>query len=157
MANLMILKKVKPSAHYVSVSCPASSNNGNVFVLGANTAGVYAVTAPNAVTDEGMVILADEGLSYEAQLTADEKVFSTGEIVRCLQMELNDVIDIAVSNVTATAALAVGKVVVPKAGVSKMECLAALAGTEVLAFIIESLYTKAGVAMVSLRCIRTQK
>jgi len=157
-SNLMILNKVKATAHIADVVAPASTYNGYVVVLGVKgTDGTYTTAAPAAVTDEGMVVIADEGLSYEAEKTIDDRVIATGEVVRAYQMELGDIISIPQANITATSALADAKVVVPNAGAAKMECLATLAGTEVLAFIIEDLYTKAGVLMAKLRCIRTQK
>lgn len=157
-SNLMELKKIKATQHIVDVVAPASLYNGHVVVLGAKgTDGTYTVAAPAAVTNEGMVIIADIALSYEAEKLMNDKVIATGEVVRAYVPELGNVICIPQANITATAALAVGKVVVPKANALQMECLAAFAGTEVLGFIIESLYTKAGVAMAQLRCIRTEK
>lgn len=157
-SNLMELKKIKATQHIVDVVAPASLYNGHVVVLGTRgTNGTYAAAAPAAVTDEGMVVIADIAMSYEAEKLMNDKVIATSEIVRAYVMELGNVICIPVANVTATAALAVGKVVVPKQGALQMECLAAFAGTEVLGFVIESLYTKAGVAMVQLRCTRTEK
>ena len=157
-SNLMELQKIKATQHVVDIIAPASLYNGHVVVLGARgTDGTYTVAAPTAVTDEGMVLIADIGLSYEAEKMMDDKVIATGEVVRAYVPELGNVVSIPVANVTVTSALAVGKVVVPKASALQMECLADFAGTEVLGFIIEKLYTKAGVSMVQLRCVRTQK
>ncbi len=157
-SNLMELQKIKATQHVVDVVAVNGLYNGNVVVLGTRGSdGTYSVAAPTGVAVEGMVLVADIGLSYEAEKMMNDKVIATGEVVRAYVMELGNVISIPVANVTATSALAVGKVVVPKANALPMECLAALAGTEVLAFIIEALYSKAGVAMVKLRCIRTEK
>jgi hypothetical protein len=156
--NLMILNKIKATAHIVDVVAPASLENGHVVVLGAKgTDGTYTVAAPNAVTDEGMAIIADCGLSYEAEKTVNDRVIATGEVVRAYVPELGDVISIPVSNITATVAVAATKIVVPKASATKMECLNAFAGTEVMGFVVESVYTKNGISMAKLRCIRTQK
>jgi hypothetical protein len=156
--NLIIMNKVSATAHYVDIVAPASSMNGYINVLGTKgTDGTYTVAAPAAVTDEGMCVLCDVSLPYEVEKEANDYVISTGEVVRALIPSLGDVISIPQSSITATAALAAGKVVVPKAGASKPECLAAFAGTEVLGFVIEKLYVKNSINMAQLRCVRTQK
>jgi hypothetical protein len=155
MSNLVVLNKIGAKAHIVDVVAPASCANGYIVVLGTQNATTkyYACAAPAAVTDKSMAMVLAVPLSYEAQLTEDEFVIATGAIVRAYQLEKGDVVSIPVANITATAALAVAKFVVPKATFMKMECLDALGGTEVLGFKIEELYTKSGVAMAKLRCI----
>ena len=64
------------------------------------------------------------------------------------------VVSIPVANVTNTSALGVGKFVVPKAGAMKPECLDTLATDEEVVFVIDELFTKAGVPMVKIRCIK---
>jgi histidinol-phosphate/aromatic aminotransferase/cobyric acid decarboxylase-like protein len=156
MANLFIEHKVKPSAHYVDVVAPAGLVNGNIVVLGAQSATdkTYTVGANAAATDLSMVIVCNPNLPYGAEVVENETVISTGEVVRARVVELGDVESYPVANVTATAALAVGKVVVPKVGVVKMECLAAAVGTEAIIYKIEELFTKAGVPLVKLRCVK---
>lgn len=158
-SNLIVLNKIKSTAHIQSIVLPASAYNGYVYVLGTrNSNGTYSVAAPTAVTDEGMVVLLDEDIGYNAEyVSMGDVTFASGEIRRAYHMELGNVISIPQANITATVALGVGKVVVPNAGAAPMECLAAFAGTEVLGFEIEELYTKAGVSMARLRCVRTQK
>jgi hypothetical protein len=155
MANLTILNKVSGNASIFDVVAPAGLTNGNVVVLGTQaTNKTYACAAPAAVTDNGMVLVATVSLPYEVEKLENDYTIATGEIVRTYVPYVGMVVSIPVANVTATAALAVGKVVVPKAGALKMECLAAPAGTEVLIFNIDEMFTKAGVAMVKLRCIK---
>jgi len=157
MSNLIVLNKISATAHIVDVVAPATVTNGNVVVLGTQASDkTYACAAPAAVTDKGMALVMGVNLPYGVEYTEDLYTITTGEIIRAYIPQLGDVVSIPVANVTATAALAVGKVVVPKATFLKMECLAAVAGTEVLVWIIEELYTKAGVALVKLRCIKTQ-
>jgi hypothetical protein len=157
-SNTLVMKKIKATAHYVDVVAISGLYNGYVAVLGAKGSdGTYTIAANGAVTDEGFCVIVDEGLSYEAEKTIDSRVFTVGEILRAVLPELGDIIDIPVANVTATAALQVGRVIVPKGTALPMECLASFAGTEVLGFSIEKLYTKNGISMVSMRCTRTQK
>ena len=155
MANLFILNKVKATAHYVDVVAPAEVTNGNIVVLGTqNSDKTYACAANGAVTDKGMAIICNPNLPYGAEVLENEVSISTGEVVRARIVELGDVESYPVANITATVALAVNEVVVPKATALKQECLAAFAGTEVLGYIIDELYTKAGVPMVKLRAIK---
>jgi hypothetical protein len=154
----MELQRIKATQHIFDISAPAGLYNSNVVTLGARaTDGTYSVAAPVSTADVGMVVVADIGLSYEIEKKMKDKVIATGEIVRAYMMELGNKIGVPVANILATSALAVGKVVVPKAANLQLECLASLEGSEVLAFVIESLYTKNGNAMVLLRCIKTEK
>ena len=154
-SNLFILNKVKATAHYVDVVAPAGIYNGYIVVLGTKNAdGTYACAANGAVTDKGMAIICNPNLPYGAEVVENDTVIATGEIVRARIVELGDEESYPVANITATAALAAGKVVVPKATALPMECLAAFAGTEILGYVIESLYTKAGVPMAKLRAIK---
>lgn len=155
MANLFILQKVSATAHYVDVVAPAGTTNGNILVLGTQASDkTYASAANGAVTDKGMVIVCNPNLPYGAEVVDNDTTIATGEIVRCRIVELGDVESYPVANITATVALAQNKIVVPKATALKMECLAAFAGTEVIGYIIDELFTKAGVPMVKLRAIK---
>jgi hypothetical protein len=155
MANLTILNKIKATAHYVDVVAPASLTNGNIVVLGEQAADkTYACAANAAVTDKGMAIVCTVPLPYEVEKLENDYTIATGEIVRARIIELGDVESYPVANFTATVALAVGKVIVPKAGALKMECLAAPAGTEAVVYAIDEMFTKAGVPMVKIRCTK---
>ncbi|MDD4778999.1 MAG: hypothetical protein PHT02_00150 [Tissierellia bacterium] len=157
MANLFIENKVKATAHYVDVVAPAGVTNGNIVVLGTQASDkTYACAANTAVTDAGMVIICNPNLPYGAEVVENDTTIATGEIVRARVVELGDVESYPVANITATVALAQNKIVVPKAGALKMECLAAAAGTESIVYIIDELFTKAGVSMVKIRCIKAQ-
>lgn len=155
MANLFIEQKVKATAHYVDLIAPAGVTNGNIVVLGTQASDkTYACAANGAVTDTGMVIVCNPNLPYGAEVVENDTTIATGEIIRGRFVELGDVESYAVANITATVALAVGKIVVPKATALKLECVNAAAGTESLVYIIDQLFTKAGVPMVKLRCIK---
>ena len=157
MANLFIEQKVKATAHYVDLVAPSSVTNGNIVVLGTQASDkTYACAANVAVSDTQMAIVCNPNLPYGAEITENETTIATGEIIRGRIVELGDVESYPVANITATVALAQNKVVVPKAGVLKMECLAAAVGTESLVYIIDELFTKAGVPLVKLRCIKAQ-
>lgn len=157
MANLFILQKVSGQAHYVDIVAPATITNGNIVVLGTQaTDKTYACAANAAVTDAGMVIVCNPNIPYAAETVENDTVIATADIARARIPALGDVESYPVANITATVALAVGKVVVPKAAALKMECLAAAVGTEAIIYIIDELFTKAGVSMVKLRCIKAQ-
>ncbi|HEY5588892.1 MAG TPA: hypothetical protein VIK86_08055 [Candidatus Paceibacterota bacterium] len=155
MANLFIGNKIKGTAHYTDCVAPAGLTNGNFVSLGAQNADkTYATAAPVAVTDKGIQIVCMIGVPYEAELFENDYVIATGEVVRSRTPELGDVESYPVANFTATVALAVAKFIVPKAGALKGECLAALGGTESVGYVIDELYTKAGIPMVKIRCIK---
>lgn len=155
MANLIVLNKVSAAATYVDVAAPASYANGYLATLGTqNSAGYYACAAPTAITDLGVVMVLAVPLSYEAQYVENDYAISTGEIVRAIVPYTGFVVSVPVANITASVALAVGKYVIPVAGAGKMESADALGGTESVAFIIDGLYTKSGVSMAKIRCIK---
>lgn len=155
MANQIVLNNIKATASIKNVVAPASTINGSILVLGAQNADkTYAGAAPVAVTDKGMVIVLEVPFSYEVEKLDNDFVIATGAVVRCYIPELGDAISIPTANITATSALAVGKFVVPKAGVSTQECLAAFMGTEILGYIIDEMYTKAGIPMTKIRAIK---
>ena len=155
--NQMILSKVKNSAHYFDCVAIASLNNGHFVTLGARgTNGTYTVTAPAAITDLGVVIVCEVPLSYEAQLTENEFVIATGAVIRTRIPELGDVECYATANYTATATATAGHFVIIDAATSKPEIVAALGGTESIAYEIKEAFTKAGVAMIKIQCIKAQ-
>ena len=155
--NLFILQKVGANSHYVDLVAPAGVTNGNLVVIGIqNSDKTYACAANSAVTDTGMVIVCNPNLPYGAEVIENDTVIETSEVIRGRFVVLGDVESYAVAVITATVALAVGKIVVPKAAALKMECLAAAAATESLVYIIDELFTKAGVPMVKIRCIKAQ-
>ena len=154
MANLTVIHKLSATASLVDVVAPASLANGHIVVLGTqNSNKTYACAANSAVTDLGMVFVAEVPLSYEAEKVENDFTIATGAVVRAIVPYVGFTVSIATANITATSAIAVGKVVVPKAAATKMECLASAVGTEVVKFIIDEVYTKSGVAMTKIRCI----
>lgn len=155
MANLTILNKISANANYFDAVAPASVTNGNIVVLGTQAADkTYACAANSAATDKSMAIVCTVALPYEVEKLENDYTITTGEIIRVRVPELGDVESYPVANFTATVALGVGKVIVPKAGALKMECLAAAVGTEAVIYKIEELFTKAGISMVKLRCVK---
>lgn len=155
MSNQIILNKIGANDPIFDVVAPADCVNGSIVTLGTqNVDKTYASAAPTAVTDAGMVMVLAVPLSYQIERTEDQFEIATGDVVRAYAPVVGRVVSIPVANVTATNALAVGKVVVPKAGAIKPECLAAPAGTEEVVYEIDELFTKAGVAMVKLRCVK---
>lgn len=157
MANLFILNKVSANSHYYDCVAPASVTNGNIVVIGTQASNkTYACAANAAVTDTGMAIVCNPNIPYTAETVENDTTIATGEIIRTRIPALGDVESYPVANITATVALAVGKIVVPKAAQLKMECLNAAVGTESLVYVIDELFTKAGVSMVKIRCIKAQ-
>ena len=155
MANLVILDKVSATASIYDVVALAGAETGNIVVLGARQAdGTHVVAANVAATDNGMVMILPVNLPYGAEVTENNCVIATGSIQRAYVPYEGMVVSIPQANITATSALAEGKVVVPKVGVVKVECLATAVGTEAVIFAIDQLYTKAGVAMAKLRCVK---
>jgi hypothetical protein len=157
MANLFILNKVKATAHYVDFVAPASVTNGNLVVLGTQAANkTYACAAPAAITDAGIVIVCNPNIPYGAEVVENDTTIATGEIIRGRVVELGDVESYPVANFTATVAAAVGKYIIPDAAALKGEIVNAPGGTESLVYIIDELFTKAGVSMLKMRCIKAQ-
>jgi len=155
MSNQIILNKIGSSDAIFDIVAPASCANGYFVALGTQaTDKTYASAAPAAVTSKSIVMVLAVPLSYGVEYTEDTFVIATGDIVRAYAPVVGRVVSIPVANVTATVALAVGKVVVPVAGAMKGECLATPAGTEEVIYVIDELFTKAGVAMVKLRCTK---
>jgi hypothetical protein len=155
MANLINLYKVSAAATIFDVVAPASYANGYLATLTTiNTDGSYDCVAPVAITDLGMVMVLAVPLSYEAQYVENDYTIATGEIVRGYVPYRGFTVDIPAANITAGVALAVGKYVIPVAGAGKMTSANDLGGDETVAFIIDALYTKSGVSMAKIRCIK---
>ena len=155
MANLNILTKVSSGAHYYDVIAPAGLVAGNaVEILTINTDGTYDVQAPTAITTKGVAISVPVTLPYEADVEQNDYAIATGEITRVLVPEVGQKIDFPVANFTATVAVAATKFIILDAGALKMECVNALGGTESIAFMVDKVYTKAGVSMAQIRCIQ---
>ena len=155
--NLFILQKTGASAHYVDVVAPAGVTNGNIVVLGTQASDkTYACAANTAVTNTGMAIVCNPNIPYGAEVVENDTTIATSEIIRARIPALGDVESYPVANITANVALEVGKIVVPKKEQLKMECLNAAVGDESLVYVIDELFTKAGVSMVKIRCIKAQ-
>jgi hypothetical protein len=155
MANLIVLNKVSKSATYFDVVAPASYANGYLATLSTiNTDGSYDCAAPAAITDLGIVMILAVPMDYNAEHVENDYTIETGEIVRAIVPYRGMVVSIPTANITAGVAIAAGAYVIPVAGAGKMTSAAALGGTESVAFIVDSVYTKSGVSMTQLRCIK---
>jgi len=155
MANLFILDRVPATAHYYDAVAPATVTNGNFVVLGAKgTDGTYTVAAPAAITDLGMAIVCNPNIPYSAETVENDTVIATSEVIRVRIPQIGDMESYPVANFTATATVTAGHYVIPDAAALKGECVASLGGTESVVYIIDSIYTKAGVSMAQLRCIK---
>ncbi|TRZ53910.1 MAG: hypothetical protein D4S01_00450 [Dehalococcoidia bacterium] len=156
MANLAIATNFSSDTKYVSVVAPASTVNGHFAALTTISAGVYTAATPAAITSAGLVMAFAVCLPYAAETTENEYTIATGEGTRYFVPELGMKYSIPVANVTATTAVAVGAYVIPTATAYIANCVASLGGTESVAWIIEALFTKAGVPMFTMRCIKAQ-
>lgn len=155
MANQMILTKVKESSFLFDVVAPAGLKNGHVVVLGAqNTNGTYASAAPVAVTDLGMVIVAQVPLNYDDSKVENDYVIATGEVTRTYVIEEGQKMSFPTENFDTSVAAEVGKYVIPVAGSSELAVASALVGTEAKVWIIDAVFTKTGVSMVTIRNIK---
>ena len=155
MANLIDLIKVSSAATYFTVLAPASYANGYLATISTiNTDGTYDCAAPSDITDLGMVMVLAVPLSYEAQYVENDYTIATGDEVRAIVPYRGLVVGIPQANITAGVALAAGKYVIPVDGNGKMTSSDALDDTATVAFIIDQLYTKSGVSMAQLRCIK---
>ena len=155
MSNLIILNKVGSDDPIFDIVAPATVTNGNLVVLGTQNANkTYQCAAPAAITDNGIVIVAAVPLSYEAEKTEDEYTIATGEVVRAYAPVEGRVMSFPAANFTATATATAGHFVIPDAAALKAEIVASLGGTESCAWIIDEAYTKAGVSMIKIRCIK---
>jgi len=155
MANLMIFTNVPDDAQFVTIAAPASAYNGYIYTLGAKgTDGVYAAATPAAITDLNTVMVAAVTLPYAAETVQNDYTIATGENVRALVHAKGIEVAIPVANVTATATVAAGAFVIIDAATGKPECVASLGGTESVAYKVTGTFTKAGVAMFNMRCIK---
>ncbi len=157
MANLMVFTNVPNDAQYVNVVAPAGTYNGYLVELGAKAAnGTYAASTPAAITDLNVVMIATVCLPYGVEVLENDYVIETGEVVRALVPRIGYEVAIPVANILATVPVVAGAFVIIDAGESKPEAASALGGTESLAFKVTGTFTKAGVAMANLRCIKAQ-
>lgn len=157
MANLMVFTNVPNDAQYVNIVAPASTSNGYLYVLGAKgTDGTYAAATPAAITDLNVVMVAAVCLPYGVETLESDYTIATGEVVRALVPRIGYEVAIPVANVTATTTVAADAFVIIDAATGKPECVASLGGTESLAFKVTGTFTKAGVAMFNMRCIKAQ-
>ena len=155
MANLNELTKVSMGAHYFDVLAPAGLVAGNaVELLTINTDGTYDVQAPTAITTKEIGIAVPVTLPYEADTVENDYVIATGEVTRVIVPEVGQKLGFPVANFTATATVEAGNYIILDAGALKMECVSSLGGTESVIYTIDKTYTKAGVSMVQIRCIK---
>lgn len=155
MANLVILDKVGATDAIYDIVAPAGLSNGNLVVLGAQASnGTYACAACNTIADKSMVLVASVPLSYQVEYTENDYTIETGGIERAYAPVVGRKYSFPVSNFTATVPAAVGKYVIPQANELKMEIVNDLGGTETVAFIIDKVFTKVGVSMMTIRCIK---
>jgi len=155
MANLIVMNKVAATATFFDVVAPASYANGYLASLGTQNANkTFACAAPTNVTDKGMVMVLAVPLSYEAQYVENDYVIGTGEVVRAIVPYVGMTVSIPAANITEGVSLAVGKFVIPVAGSGKMTSANAVGATDSVDFVIDELYTKSGVTMAKIRCIK---
>lgn len=158
MANI-ILNKVPSTAHVYDVKSAVELNQGDLVVLGTQdnitNVGVYGVAACSAITDKGMVLVADVPLDYDdTKVQGDHKV-GIGNIGRAYEVKEGMVVTIENSRIDVSGGVAVaeGKYVVPNANSLKMATAASLGGTEAKAFIIDQVTAINGIASAKIRCI----
>lgn len=155
MANQMILTKVRESSFLFDVVAPAGLKNGHIVALGAqNTNGTYASAAPAAITSLGMVIVAQVPLNYDDSKVENDYVIATGEVTRTYVIEEGQKMSFPTENFETTVTAAVGKYVIPQAADTELKVSSTLGGTEAKAWIIDKVYTKAGVPMITIRNIK---
>lgn len=155
MANLIVLNKVGSDDPIFDIVAPAGVTNGNLVVLGTqNSNKTYQCAAPAAITDNGIVIVAAVPLSYEDEKTENEYSIATGEVVRAYAPVEGRVMSFPTANFTATATATAGHYVIPDAAALKAEIVDTLGGTESAVWVIDEAFTKAGVSMIKIRCIK---
>jgi hypothetical protein len=155
-SNLIILDRVGADSYYVDIICPAGAFNGDIVVLkDRNADGTYDAEANTAVTDHSMVMIAHEDLGYNVEdVNMNDITLEAGSVVRALVLRDQDQISIPVGNITATNSVIKDRILVPKAGELPLESLTAFAETEKKGFIVEGLYSKAGIPLARIRCIK---
>jgi hypothetical protein len=156
MANLNVLTKVSKDATLYTILAPASLVAGNaVELLTRNASSTFNVQEPTDITALDVAIAIPVTLPYGVETEENDFVIATGADVRVVIPYKGMMVDFPVANVTATVAVAENAYVIIDAGAYKMECVASLGGTESVAFQIARTYTLAGVAMFSMRCIKS--
>ena len=154
MSNQIILDNVSGEARIFDIVAPADLKNGNLVVIGEkNDNGTYDVAAPAAITDLNMAIVLSVPLSKEADRAQDDYVIETGAIERAYMPYKGMAVSIPQENIEDIVDLDDGVFVIPQAADAEMRSIAALGGTETVAWIIEDLYVEFGVPMAKIRCI----
>lgn len=154
MANI-VLNKVSATCPIYDIKAAVVLNQGNLVTLGTqdmtSELGVYTVVAPAGITDLGMVIVACVPLSYEAEKVEGDFSLVVGQIGRGYQPYVGMVVTIEDAQITG--ATTKDQYVIPAAAV-KMAAVAALGGTETVAFQVKEKTTLNGVAATKLLCIK---
>jgi hypothetical protein len=154
MANQINLDKVSATASIVTVVAPENTVNGSILTVGELQDNfTYAAAAPAGADDADMVMVLAVPLSYEAEKDQNDFEIAANDLVRAYYPYKGFTVSVPVANITATAAVAAGNVVVPTA-TTKPEALAAAVGTETVVFEIEEVYTLNNVSMARLKCIK---
>lgn len=156
MANQMVLKKVQADSFLYDVVAISGLENGHIVKLGAmGTNGVYACAAPAAITDLEIVIVADVPINYDASKVENDYTITVGEAARTYVPYKGQKMAFPVANFDTTVTPVAGSTyVIPVAGATKMKVAVALGGTESVAWKVDELFTKAGVSMMTIRCIK---
>jgi hypothetical protein len=155
MSNI-VLNKVSATCPIYDVTSASILHQGYLAVLGAQdmatNIGTYVVTAPAAITDLNMVLIASVPLNYEAEKVEGDFSLAVGGIGRAYQPYIGMVITIEDAQITG--ATTKDQYVIPAAGAFKMAAAAALGGTEAVAFQVKEKTTINGVAASKLLCIK---
>jgi len=155
MANQIELTKVSKTATIVTLVAPAGTVNGSILEIGTRQAnGTSTGVIPSAVTLNDLAIVMALPLSYDAEKIQNDFVIATGDLVRAYVPYRGMEVSVPEVNITDTAALVVGKVVVVNAADVKVECATAAGGTETVVFEIIEMSTVNGVDMVKMRCVK---
>jgi hypothetical protein len=155
MSNI-ILNKISANCPIYDVTSASELQQGYLAVLGTqdmtSNVGTYTVAAPAAITDRGMVIIADVPVDYDATKVQGDHTVAIGGIGRAYQIYNGMVITIEDAQITG--ATTKDQYVIPAAAAFKMAAAAALGGTEAVAFQVKEKTYINGVAASKLLCIK---
>lgn len=155
MAN-MTLNKVSATCPIYDIKSAVALNQGNLVVLGTQdmetNIGVYTVSAPAAITDLGMVIVACVPVSYAAEKVEGDFSLAIGEIGRGYVPYVG--FTVTIEDAQIDGATTKDQYVIPKAASLKMAAAAVLGGTEAVAFQVKEKTTLNGVAATKIVCIK---
>lgn len=155
MANLTIIKRAKEDSFLYDVVAPAGLVNGNVVALGTRqTNGTFTVAAPVAISSLGVVIVASVQTTYGVEEVENDYVIATGDVVRAYVPEIGQQMSFPVANFETSITPVQGKFVIMQAGDDELIVANALGGTESVAWIVDEVFTKNGVSMMTIRCIK---